>query len=201
MKFAVLALVAAVQAATIADGADCAKKLDAKKVPQAREKCTNAKMCCMACMPGDGAKKKDAKTKQKEFCMLTTDTKKNIVYTAAVTEVKTQCMDQKTDKTALEADCGKPEVCKLVDSKTATCTPKKGSCRDDKDTKKVHATDGTTCMADCKDKAGKAVASCKFVAAVAAVTEAKEDWKCACIKGATRLATGAALAATAYIMA
>ena len=56
-------------------------------------------------------------------------------------------------------------------------------------------------MADCKDKDGKAIASCTFVKATKAVAEAKEDWKCACITGAQRLATGAALVATAYLMA
>ena len=64
MKFAILALVAVVQAADIADGADCAKKVDEKtKQPAARVKCKTATFCCMACMPGDGAKKanKDAK--------------------------------------------------------------------------------------------------------------------------------------------
>ena len=63
MKFAILALVAVVQG-QIADGADCAKVIDAKtKKPAARVKCKNAAFCCMACMPGDGAKKanKDAK--------------------------------------------------------------------------------------------------------------------------------------------
>ena len=48
---------------------------------------------------------------------------------------------------------------------------------------------------------GGAVAKCKFVKATAEVKEAKEDWACACITGATRLATGAALVATAYLMA
>jgi hypothetical protein len=64
MKFAILALVAVVQSADIADGADCAKVIDAKtKKAAARVKCKNAAFCCMACMPGDGAKKanKDAK--------------------------------------------------------------------------------------------------------------------------------------------
>ena len=201
MKFAVLALVAAVQASTIADGADCAKKLDANKKPLARVKCTNDKFCCMACKPGKGALAKDKNTKQQEFCLDKTTKTKNIVYTAAVAEVKAQCMDTATGKTALEADCGTVDVCTKQSGKSAVCVKKPGSCRKDSDVKVAHAADGTTCLADCKDKSGSAVAGCKWVKAVAEVKEAKEDWACACITGATRLATGAALVATAYLMA
>ena len=68
MKLIVLALITAAQAATIADGADCAKKLDANKKPLAREKCTSAKSCCMACVPGAGAKKANKDAKNKEYC-------------------------------------------------------------------------------------------------------------------------------------
>ena len=63
MKFAILALLAVVQG-QIADGADCAKKMDDKtKKLAARVKCKTADFCCMACMPGAGAKKADAKAK------------------------------------------------------------------------------------------------------------------------------------------
>ena len=110
-------------------------------------------------------------------------------------------MDTKNDKTALESDCGKVDSCTLISGKNAVCVKKGGSCRKDSDTKVAHADDAKTCLADCKDKAGKAVAACKFLKTTAAVAEAKEDWACACITGANRLAAGVALAATAYLMA
>jgi len=154
----------------------------------------------MACMPGEGAKKANKDEKQKEYCMVKTETKKNVVYKPAVVKTEAQCMNTDGDKKAEEANCGKVASCTLIGGKTGKCIKKGGSCRDSADTKKAHSTDATTCLEGCKDKAGKPVDKCTFFKTAAAdVAEAKEDWKCACIAGAQRLAIGAALIASAYV--
>merc|ERR1711981_384200 len=152
-------------------------------------------------MPGDGAKKANKDAKQKEFCLEKKTTKKEIVYQAKVTEVLAQCVDPASGAAAKEADCGKAATCTKVGATKVECTKKLGQCMQSDAPTKPHADDAKNCMADCKNKDKGDVAKCKFVKAVAAVAEGKEDFKCACITGAQRLATGAALVATAYLMA